>query len=485
MSPETAYKMSETLERLFESCTGQTAASITEFGASGSNRKYYRIIGADGTSAVGVNGQNVRENEAFFAIAGHFRDKGIRVPKVLAVSEDRMSYIQEDLGDVLLFDAVAGGRESGEYSPAERAILCRTMSLLPEIQFRGAEGLDFGICYPETEFNGRSVMFDLNYFKYCFLKPSELEFDEVRLQDDFDRLCADLMSIDSNAFMYRDFQSRNVMVKDGELYFIDFQGGRRGPIFYDVASFVWQARARYPEDLRDELVNAYLESAAEFIPDLDEEDFREKLRLFVLFRTLQVLGAYGFRGYFERKRHFIASVPYAMDNLRHIMRRPFARYPYLSSLLVALTGLERFRSDTEEPSDGRLQVEIISFSYKKGIPEDRSGNGGGYVFDCRAINNPGRYAFYRQFTGMDSEVISFLENDGEIKVFLDSVYALSDAHVERFLARGFTHLQICFGCTGGQHRSVYSAEHLAEHLKSRYDVRIVLKHRELGVVKNI
>ncbi len=478
--------MTETLKRLFERRFGQPAADVAQLGTSGSNRKYYRITGADGTSAVGVNGLDVRENEAFFALCGHFRSKGINVPEVLAISGDRMSYIQEDLGDELLFDAVAGGRETGEYSPGDRAMLCRAMSLLPEIQFRGAEGLDFSVCYPEPEFSARSVMFDLNYFKYCFLKAAAPEFDEMRLQDDFDRLCADLMSMESGTFLYRDFQSRNVMVRDGKLYFIDFQGGRRGPVYYDVASFVWQARARYPEDLKEDLVRAYLESAAKFIPDLDEEDFREKLRLFVLFRTMQVLGAYGFRGYFERKRYFIESVPFAIGNLRRIMRKPFPRYPYLSSLLVELASWERRWRETEvEVSDGRLEVEILSFSYKKGIPEDRSGNGGGYVFDCRAINNPGRYAFYRQFTGMDSEVIRFLEDDGEMTKFLGSVYALADAHVEKFIERGFTHLQICFGCTGGQHRSVYGAEHLAAHLKSRFDVRIVLKHRELGIVKNI
>lgn len=477
--------MSETLKRLFGKCFGQPAETVSPLGSSGSNRRYYRITGADGTSAVGVEGLNVKENEAFFTIGRHFRDKGINVPELLAISGDGLSYIQEDLGDVLLFDAVAAGRESGEYSPGERALLRRAMSLLPEIQYRGAEGLDFSVCYPEPGFSCRMVMFDLNYFKYCFLKDSGLEFDEMRLQDDFDRLCADLMSCTADTFMYRDFQSRNVMVKDDELYFIDFQGGRRGPVYYDVASFVWQARARYPEDLKEELIGAYLDAAREFVPDLDADDFREKLRLFVLFRTMQVLGAYGFRGYFERKRHFLESVPFAVDNLRSIMRQPFSRYPYLSSLLVDLTGLDRFRSGAPEPEDGRLRVEIISFSYKKGIPEDTSGNGGGYVFDCRAVNNPGRYAFYRQFTGMDSEVISFLEDDGEIKEFLGSVYALADAHVERFLERGFTHLQICFGCTGGQHRSVYSAEHLAAHLKSRYDVGIVLRHRELGITKNL
>ena len=238
-------------------------------------------------------------------------------------------------------------------------------------------------------------MFDLNYFKYCFLKATGLEFDEVRLQDDFEKLHDDLLRDDSNTFMYRDFQARNVMIKDGEPYFIDFQGGRRGPIYYDVASFIWQARSRYPEDLKNELVETYLRSLRGYLPGVDEKEFRERLRLFVLFRTLQVLGAYGFRGYFEKKPHFLASVPYAIDNLRRMLQTPFERYPYLTEVLTKLTEMQQFYETAE---DRRLQVKIFSFAYKKGIPSDQSGNGGGYVFDCRSVNNPGKYEYYRQFT---------------------------------------------------------------------------------------
>jgi hypothetical protein len=269
-------------------------------------------------------------------------------------------------------------------------------------------------------------------------------------------------------------------MKDGEPYFIDFQGGRRGPVYYDVASFIWQARSRYPADLKKELVETYLRAMKDYRPDVDEEKFRKKLRLFVLFRTLQVLGAYGFRGYFEKKPHFIASVPFAIDNLRRLMQEPFPRYPYLSSVLAKLTTMEQFYVNAE---DKRLQVNIFSFAYKKGIPVDTSGNGGGYVFDCRSINNPGKFEYYRQFNGMDPEVIKFLEDDGEILVFLDHVYALVDAHVKRFIERKFTHLQVCFGCTGGQHRSVYSAEHLAAHLASKFDIRVSVTHRELDIEK--
>ena len=339
-------------------------------------------------------------------------------------------------------------------------LLCHTMEMLPKIQFRGAQGLDWSVCYPEPEFNERMVMFDLNYFKYCFLKATGLEFNEARLQDDFERLKDDLMQDMGDTFMYRDFQARNVMLKDGEPYFIDFQGGRKGPIYYDVASFVWQARSRYPENLRKEMVQTYLTALKGYM-QVDEEHFHERLRLFVLFRTLQVLGAYGFRGYFEKKPHFLASVPYALSNLRKLLQKPSSDYPYLNGILTKLTTMSQFNEIAE---DKRLEVQIYSFAYKKGIPVDKSGNGGGYVFDCRGINNPGKYEHYRQFTGLDPEVIKFLEDDGGITKFLENAYGMVDNHVKVFIERKFTHLQVCFGCTGGQHRSVYCAEHLAQHL---------------------
>ena len=472
--------MSDILKQLFESYTGQEMTDITELNSSGSNRRYFRLTGKSGITLVGVIGLNLKENQAFCGLSRHFLEKGIKVPRVLAVSDDGMSYIQEDLGDDLLYTVVAQGRESGEYSSYERSILRRTVEMLPKSPFRGAEDLAYGVCFPEPAFNGRMVMFDLNYFKYCFLKATGLEFDEVRLQDDFEKLHDDLLRDDSNTFMYRDFQARNVMIKDGEPYFIDFQGGRRGPIYYDVASFIWQARSRYPEDLKNELVETYLRSLRGYLPDVDEKEFRERLRLFVLFRTLQVLGAYGFRGYFEKKPHFLASVPYAIDNLRRMLQTPFERYPYLTEVLTKLTEMQQFYETAE---DRRLQVKIFSFAYKKGIPSDQSGNGGGYVFDCRSVNNPGKYEYYRQFTGMDKEVIKFLEDDGEIITFLDHVYSLVDAHVKRFIERKFTHLQVCFGCTGGQHRSVYCAEHLAAHLVRKFDIRVSVTHRELDIEK--
>ena len=466
----------DTLQNLFEQFSGEKLESRSEISASGSHRRYFRLQGG-GISVIGVIGTDLDENRAFITLDKLFRVRGINVPEVYAVSEDGLCYIQEDLGDEILFNAVAPGRERGAYSEEEEALLLKTVACLPKIQFEGGRGLDWNICYPQAAFDGRMVDFDLNYFKYCFLKATGLEFNEVHLQDDFERLREDLLQDVGDTFLYRDFQARNVMLKEGIPYFIDFQGGRRGPIYYDIASFISQARSRYPEALKEKMVEAYLEALKPYRA-IDPAEFSEKLRLFILFRTLQVLGAYGFRGYFEKKPHFIASVPPALENLRRLLRTPFADYPYLDGLLRELTEMPQFYSPAE---DKRLEVHIYSFAYKKGIPPDDSGNGGGYVFDCRSVNNPGKYEFYRQFNGTDPEVIKFLEDDGEILRFLDSVYSLVDAHVQRFIERKFTHMQVCFGCTGGQHRSVYSAEHLAAHLTSRFDLKVVLTHRELGI----
>ncbi|MCQ2174010.1 MAG: phosphotransferase [Bacteroidales bacterium] len=470
----------ERLKQLFREYAGVEAGEVLELTSSGSNRRYFRMKSGK-LSLIGAIGTSREENHAFINLAHHFHKQNLNVPEVLAVSDDEMEYLQEDLGDDQLYMLVKNGREAGDYSREEVDMLCKAVSKLPEIQFKGAEGLDFGVCYPDSEFNERMVNFDLNYFKYCFLKATGLEFNEVRLQDDFDILRQDLMSAAGNTFMYRDFQARNVMMKDGEPYFIDFQGGRKGPIYYDVASFIWQARSRFSQELKDILIESYLESLKKFT-DVDENDFREKLRIFVLFRTLQVLGAYGFRGYFEKKPHFLGSVPYALGSLKKLIAVPFTRYPYLNDVLDRLTRLHHLY---EVADDKRLTVSINSFAYKRGIPLDKTGNGGGYVFDCRAINNPGKYEHYRQFNGMDKEVIDFLEEDGEILTFLENVYNMVDAHVQRFQERKFTNLQVNFGCTGGQHRSVYCAEHLAEHLSRKFDVKISVSHRELGIEKQL
>ena len=464
------------LTSLYASRYGVPPAEVTPITGSASNRSYYRMSSPAGT-CIGVVGLDSAENNAFLTLARQFINKGIPVPEVYCVSDDRMRYLQEDMGDALLFDN------------ADDSLLCRTMALLPKIQFEGADGLDFSVCYPQPSFDRRMVMFDLNYFKYCFLKPSGHEFNEVILQDDFERFADDLLSCSSDipTFMYRDFQPRNVMVHDGNPYFIDFQGGRRGPVHYDVASFVWHARSGFSAQSREKMLDAYLESLSAYM-SVDRTEFVEELKLFVLFRNLQVLGAYGFRGWAEHKANFVVSIPGAIKALKELLSGNSCgdfssvrdRYPYMTETLECMTRLDRFEG--ENLSDGRLTVTVSSFSFKKGIPEDPSGNGGGYVFDCRSIHNPGRYQQYRKLTGMDEPVIRFLEEDGEITGFLDHVYGVVDPHVETYSERGFSSLKVSFGCTGGQHRSVYCAEHLARHLATSYpEINVRLIHREQGI----
>ena len=308
-----------------------------------------------------------------------------------------------------------------------------------------------------------------------------MEFAENKLEDDFERLADALLKNNSNTFLYRDFQSRNVMIKDDEPYFIDFQGGRKGPFYYDVASFLWQAKANIPDSLRQELLKEYLDALRQYT-EINEAEFHSQLRIFVLFRTLQVLGAYGFRGYFEKKPYFIQSVPFALDNLKALLETPFEEFPYLNNMLNELTHLKQFTSESEER---KLTVKVMSFSYKKGIPNDASGNGGGFVFDCRAINNPGKYDRYKPFTGLDECVIKYLEDDGGITEFLGHAYELVDASVQRYIERGFTNLMVCFGCTGGRHRSVYSAQHMAEHINKKWNVKVELIHREQNIEEEL
>lgn len=423
--------------------------------------------------------------------------------------------MQTDLGQYSLYDAIRGGREAGgRYNQHEKELLLNTIRELPNVQIRGARGLDWSNCYPLPEFNTDSVLFDLNYFKYCFLKPTELDFHEMKLEANFRLFAKDLTSEPMESFLYRDFQARNVMLDaQGHPFFIDFQGGRKGPYYYDLASFLWQASAHYSFKLRRELVYAYYQSLKNYTEVPSERHFVHRLSLFVLFRTLQVLGAYGFRGYFERKKHFLDSIPPAIQNLRDLVAlgsRVFP-YTYMMDMLKRLTELPQWahidaparnRVDgfkTAEnniyparPEDGPatyskydgkgpLVVRVYSFSYGKGIPDDPSGNGGGYVFDCRSTHNPGRYEPYKKLTGLDEPVIRFLEDDGEILEFLKPVYALADHHVERYIQRGFTSLMFCFGCTGGQHRSVYSAQHLAEHIHEKYGVEVRIVHREQDI----
>lgn len=509
----------EKLIQLYTSWADTPPAGISKLAGAGSNRKYYRLTSKDGKSVIGVVGTSIEENHAFISLDRHFTQRQLPVPGVLAVSQDGMRYLQTDLGNTSLFDAIKGGREAGgRYNLAEKQLLLRTIRELPNIQIRGARGLDWSVCYPQPEFDEDNVLFDLNYFKYCFLKPTGLDFHELKLEAAFRRLAQDLTGEPADSFMYRDFQARNVMLDaEGNPYFIDFQGGRKGPFYYDLASFLWQAAAKYPFKLRRELIAAYYDALKQYTEVPTVRAFAARLSLFVLFRTLQVLGAYGFRGYFEKKQHFIDSIPPAIDNLRHVLElsEEVLPYPYLRHVLEQLTRLPQFapaeppvatRTDKIRPTEhniypthpqdgpasfskydgkGPLKVTVCSFSFHKGIPEDPSGNGGGYVFDCRSTHNPGRYEPYKKLTGLDEPVIRFLEDDGEILDFLSHVYALADKHVACYMQRGFTHLMFCFGCTGGQHRSVYGAQHLGERLHRKFGIEVHIVHREQNIEQTL
>lgn len=478
------------LSDLYRQATGRQVGSIAPLTQSGSNRHYFRICPEQADDApvlIGVEGTSREENHAFLYMVQHFTDKGLNVPHIFCQSQDEMYYLQQDLGQTLLFEYIAEGRKTGVFGEREKQMLRKTIRALARFQIIGAQDFDFSQCHPQPQFNRRSILWDLNYFKYCFLKATEIEFQEDRLENDFEQLADILLAKDNDqqtkaasmwAFMYRDFQSRNVMVLDNEPYFIDFQGGRKGPIYYDVASFLWQAKANFNDELRLQLIDEYLDEFRRFVP-CERDVFLRNLRHFVLFRTLQVLGAYGFRGYFEKKPHFLQSIPYAIENLRRWLTAAnddqTQDYPYLQDLLHRMTELKQFK---ELAIHKPLVVRVYSFSYKKGIPADDSGNGGGFVFDCRAVNNPGKYERYNAYTGQDEPVIRFLEDDGEILTFLRAAYQLVDASVKRYMDRGFQHLMVSFGCTGGQHRSVYAAEKMAAHIHQTFGVTVQLIHRE-------
>lgn len=512
-------KSMEKLIALYKQWSGEKPAGVEKLPDSGSNRIYYRFTAHSRQTVIGVVGTSRDENHAFVYLTNHFQEKKLPVPAILAVSEDELRYLQTDLGQTSLFDVLKDARQAGgRYTQQEKQLLIKTIRALPELQVKGSVGLDFQQCYPQPEFNVDNVLFDLNYFKYCFLKATGIDFHELKLEANFRMFAKDLTTEPGDYFLYRDFQARNVMLDaHGNPYFIDYQGGRKGPYYYDLASFLWQASARYPFKLRRELVSAYYDSLKQYAEVPSARHFVERLSLFVLFRTLQVLGAYGFRGYFERKKHFVDSIPSAMQNLREILKlnEHVFPYPYMMDLLKQLTQLPRFappatqtarRTDGYKIADnnvfkgnpvdgpatfskydgkGVLVVRVNSFSYHKGIPQDDSGNGGGYVFDCRSTHNPGRYEPYKQLTGLDEPVIRFLEDDGEILTFLENVYQLADRHVARYIERGFTNLMFSFGCTGGQHRSVYSAQHLAEHIHRKFGVEVRIMHREQHIEQTL
>lgn len=437
---------------------------------AGSDRVYSRSVGPlDGRSVIRVQSPDVKENKTFIALARTFREQGVRVPEIYEASDDLTTYYIEDLGSVDLFSLL--GTADFEPLAAEALRRLARMQTVPEEAWAGS------VMHPA--FSERQAMFDLNYFKYCFLKPSGVAFDEERLEDEFERLARSLADVpeEETGFMFRDFQSRNIMIPDGEPYFIDFQGGRKGPLLYDVVSFLWQAKAALPDDMKERLLGVYL-GEFERLRGVPATRLLQRYADLVLFRTLQVLGAYGMRGLTQRRAHFLQSIAGGLKNIRNLIDKGVLdAYPELKKACESLCSQERF--EEAGSGDGVLKVRVFSFSYKKGYPDDFSGNGGGFMFDCRAMHNPGRYAEYKALTGRDEAVIRFLEERGEVAPFLKAASELVFSAVERYLKRGFTSLQVGFGCTGGQHRSVYCAEHMARAIKERFpEAAVELIHRE-------
>jgi aminoglycoside/choline kinase family phosphotransferase len=467
------------IKELYHQWAGTEAESITFLPVSGSYRKYYRLEGGRG-SVMGVFNEDRKENEAFISFSQKFQRHKLPVPLVHATDPSGQVYLLSDLGDLTLFNYLSGNRKDDRDFPEDVIrIYKKVISFLPVFQVVAGKELDYSKCHPRQVFDSQSMMWDLNYFKYYFLKLAKIPFDEQKLEDDFHTLVQFLLGAGSDHFMYRDFQSRNIILIQGEPWFIDYQGGRKGPLQYDIASLLYDAKASVPEPVRELLLKYYLDVLENYYP-VDRKSFHKFYSGFVLIRILQSLGAYGFRGYYENKPHFLKSIPFAIANLQYLLDTKSLPVP-LPMLWEALGKIivnPAFRSFKE--TSNQLIVKISSFSYKTGIPGDDSGNGGGFVFDCRALPNPGRYEEYRAVTGSDPQVIEFLEKEPDVGEFLNHACSLVDQSIRSYIERGFTSLVVSFGCTGGQHRSVYCAGELAKHIRSKFDVTIDLQHTELN-----
>jgi aminoglycoside/choline kinase family phosphotransferase len=463
---------------LYQTWSGEQPDKIDELPESGSYRRYYRITGPSRT-AIGVFHDDPRENKAFISFTKHFFKSELPVPEIYAMSPDERIYLLKDLGDLTLFGYLNTARKDDKDFPDELARKYREIiEWLPRFQIRGGKDLDYSLCYPRAVFDRQSMIWDLNYFKYYFLKLAKIPFDEQKLEDDFETLTDFLLEADHTHFMYRDFQSRNIMLLDGKPYFIDYQGGRKGALQYDIASLLYDAKAAIPQKIRNELLAWYLEVLETHLP-FDRRKFLRYYYGFVLIRILQAMGSYGFRGYYENKPHFLQSIPFAVQNIKWLLEgnNLTLHLPMLTGVLEEM--IKTNRVPENKPADSNLTIQILSFSYKKDIPKDESGNGGGFIFDCRALPNPGRIEEYREFTGKDQRVMDYLKKEREVTNFLNHVFPLIDQSVHNYVDRGFSHLQVSFGCTGGQHRSVYCAEELAKHLKSKFPMKIQVHHIEL------
>jgi len=463
---------------LFHKWSGEEPRGIMKLAESGSYRRYYRITGPT-RSAIGVYHEDARENNAFISFTNTFINAGLTVPEIYAESLNDNVYLIRDLGDLTLYGYISAVRKDDKDFPAElTGIYTEVIEWLPQFQITAGKKIDYSLCYPRAVFDRQSMIWDLNYFKYYFLKLAKIPFDEQKLEDDFETLTDFLLEADHNHFMYRDFQSRNIMLVDGKPYFIDYQGGRRGALQYDIASLLYDAKAAIPQKIRNELLAFYLEVLETHLP-FERRKFLRYYYGFVLIRILQAMGSYGFRGYYENKPHFLQSIPFAIENLKWLLEgnNLTIHIPTLTGILEEI--IKTYEFPQKHLPDSNLTVQIASFSYKNDIPPDDSGNGGGFLFDCRGLPNPGRIVEYREFSGKDQPVIEYLRKEREVNDFLAHVISLIDQSVKNYIGRGFTHLSVSFGCTGGRHRSVYCAEELAKHLKSKFPVKVLINHKAL------
>ncbi|MBG9375509.1 phosphotransferase [Panacibacter sp. DH6] len=461
---------------LFEQHFNKPCTAITKLPQSGSDRTYFRVYDENNTY-IATYGLNIKENDTFIYFSRHFESKDLPVPHIYAVNEAKTIYIQEDLGTNSLLNKL----EQHGHNDQVYGLFCKSLDKLARIQIKGHEALDYGRCLTAKEFGRQAIMSDLLYFKYYFLDTLQLPYDKQAMLDDFEALGSYLTKTEYKYFMFRDFQSRNIIVNNDEVFFIDYQGGMQGALQYDVASLLWQAKAELSNEWKDSLLSYYMDRIDALLDKpVNRLIFTSQYNGYVLIRLLQVLGAYGFRGLFERKAHFLASIPLALKNLRYFMAHrqtgiALPEFDRILHIIVADDIAARFKT-VQATEQTPLVVKIKSFSYKKGIPEDNSGNGGGFVFDCRGLLNPGRFAEYKTLSGKDKRVMDFLEQKTRMTTFLNSVFDLVDISVEDYITRNFESLSVNFGCTGGQHRSVYAAEQTARHLKNKYKVKIELEH---------
>jgi len=469
----------DVLNRLFEEHFGSPPGLVLPLQGQlgGSGRLIVRLTGA-GKSAIGILYPVREENAAFLEFSRHFRRHGLPVPEIYEEDLSQGAYLEEDLGETTLFEFLSANRTGDTIAAEVVEAYRKVVAVLSRFQVEAGRDLNYKVCYPRASFDRQSIAWDLNYFKYYFLRLAGVPFNEQALELDFTRLTKFLLTAPHDYFLYRDFQSRNIMLRDGSPWFLDYQGGRKGALQYDIASLLYDGKADLPPDLRGQLLDTYLDCLAGFI-DLKRDAFMEHYYAFVYVRILQALGAYGFRGFYERKAHFLQSVPYALKNLHWLA----ANVKLPIALPALLEALERISSNQNlqqlaTPAAG-LTVRIFSFSFHHSTPVDESGNGGGFVFDARSLPNPGREEQFRSLTGRDAPVIEYLDRHESVHNFLANAISLVDASLANYRQRGFSSLMVSFGCTGGQHRSVYLAEQLAKQLRGSAGIEIVLRHIEL------